>query len=166
MFRELRSLGSKIILKTRCKMALLKECATSRPPRAINIPLLRSEDHVPDQSTKYKAQSTKYKVQSTKYKAQSTKHKAPSTKHNLQSEILNLKSLERFVNRLTLLRKKLWTVLGNVQTIFQPDSKLTINHHCRLIAKAHARLYGCFVTTYKVCPLMAIHANTMSCPMW
>ena len=73
---------------------------------------------------------------------------------------------KRFVNRLTLLSEKLWTALGNVQTIFQPDTKLTIDHNRRFVAKAHARLYRCLIATYKIRPLMTVHTNSVSRSMW
>src|SRR6185503_3822186 len=66
------------------------------------------------------------------------------------------------VNRLTLLGEKLRPILSNVQTIFEPDPKLSINHYCWLITETHSWLNRRLVTPNEVCPLMTIQADPMS----
>src|SRR3982751_5761981 len=48
--------------------------------------------------------------------------------------------LKRFVDRLALLREKFRSIRRDVQTVFETNSKLTINHNRGFITKTHPRL--------------------------
>src|SRR6267142_342628 len=63
---------------------------------------------------------------------------------------------KRLINRRALIGEKLRPVRGNVQTIFQTNSKLAIDHDRRFVAKAHARLNRCLVAAHEVRPLVAV----------
>src|SRR5688572_3260597 len=69
---------------------------------------------------------------------------------------------ERFVDRFTLLREELRPGLSYVKAVFQPNSKLAVNHHCWFITKTHSRLHGCLVSTHKVRPLVSVKTDTVT----
>src|SRR6185295_820177 len=73
--------------------------------------------------------------------------------------------LKRLINRLALLGEKLWTVFGDVQTVLEPDTKLTIDHDGWLVAKTHPRLNRRLIPANEVRPFVTIHSNPMTSSM-
>ena len=71
-----------------------------------------------------------------------------------------------FIDRRTLIREKPGTILSYVQTVFQTNSKLAINHDRRFVAKAHSRLNRRFVAAYKVGPFVPIESDAVPGAMW
>src|SRR5215212_10354917 len=74
--------------------------------------------------------------------------------------------LKGFVDRGALLREKLWTILSDVQAVFQTNSKLTVDHDRRFITETHARLNRRLVAAHEVCPLVPVETNAVSSAMW
>src|SRR5260370_27282842 len=69
---------------------------------------------------------------------------------------------KRIVNRRTLMREKLRTVLSDVKTVFQANSKLAVDHDRWFVAKAHAGLNRRLVATHKVSPLVTVEADAVT----
>src|SRR5205823_3385064 len=76
--------------------------------------------------------------------------------------IVHVCSAKRLVDRRALLSEKLWTIFGNVQTIFQANSKLTIDCNRRFIAEAHAWLNRRLVPAHEVCPLVTVETDAVT----
>src|SRR5205823_14713655 len=64
------------------------------------------------------------------------------------------RSAEGFVDRRTLLIEELRSTLSDVETVFQADAKLAVDHNRRFVAEAHAGLNWRLVTPHKVRPFM------------
>ena len=72
------------------------------------------------------------------------------------------KSPERLIDRWTLFGKKLRAVLSDVKTIFQTNSKLTIDRDRWFVAEAHARLNRSFVATDEVGPFVSVESDAVT----
>src|SRR5439155_10613297 len=72
------------------------------------------------------------------------------------------KSPERLIDRWTLFGKKLRAVLSDVKTIFQTNSKLTIDRDRRFVAETHARLNRSFVAPDEVGPFVSVEPDAVT----
>ena len=68
---------------------------------------------------------------------------------------------EGFVDRRTLLSEELRATLSDVETVFEADAKLAVDHDCRFVAEAHAGLNQSLVAPHKVCPFMTVEADAV-----
>src|SRR5262249_35010606 len=71
-------------------------------------------------------------------------------------------SPEWLIDRGTRLREEFRTIFSDVQTIFQANSELAVNHNCWFVAEAHARLNLCFVAPHKVRPLVPVKPDAVT----
>src|SRR5690349_11179054 len=69
--------------------------------------------------------------------------------------------LKRLVNRRALLREKPWSIGSDVETVFEANAELTIDHDCWLVAETHAGLDRRLVAANEVGPLVTVESDTM-----
>ncbi len=72
------------------------------------------------------------------------------------------KSPERLIDRWALFGKKLRAVLSDVKTIFQTNSKLTIDRDRWFVAEAHAWLNRSFVATHEISPFVSVESDAVT----
>src|SRR3954469_13195748 len=73
-----------------------------------------------------------------------------------------LESTEGLIDRRTLLGEEFWSLLSYIQTVFQTNSELAIDHDRWFVAKAHARLNRSFVSAHKVRPFVAVQTDAVT----
>src|SRR5262245_8945428 len=69
--------------------------------------------------------------------------------------------LKGFVNRLALFCEKLWTIRRDVQTVFESNTKLTVDHDRGFITETHTRLDRRLVAAHEVSPFVTIETDSM-----
>src|SRR4051812_35650460 len=69
--------------------------------------------------------------------------------------------LKRLVDRRALLREKSWPIRRDIETVFQANAELTIDHDCRLVAKTHPGLDRRLIATHEVGPLVTVEPDTV-----
>ena len=71
-------------------------------------------------------------------------------------------SPKRLVDRLALGGEKLWPLLGDVETVLQPNAKLAVDHDGWLVAETHAYLNWRLVSAHEVRPFVTIEADAVT----
>src|SRR5438445_6349505 len=74
-------------------------------------------------------------------------------------------SSKRLVDRFALSGKKPCALLSDMKTVFQTNSKLTIDRDRWFVAEAHARLNRRLVAAYKVGPFVSVQSDAVPCAM-
>lgn len=82
-----------------------------------------------------------------------------ATKAGISSIYLNdllMTLAEGLIDGRTLCSEKPGSLRSDIETVLQPNAKLSVDHDGRLIAETHARLKRSLVAPYKVGPFMTV----------